>query len=131
MNPIDPVKLNIADFVPLDRTENDRVIRLEEYYHDPSIFSDISQSKAPKLNEIFESIKEDLKKEELQQSDSSSDSNESDNLTNDETTDAVNNILAVIKEFPSVNPSFDNSGKSSPSKDFSKNHRKIIDIHND
>ncbi len=78
-----------------------RIIRLEECYQHPELFSDEGELKSHKLCDICQSIKEDIKREDLDAedagSDSSSSSSECDMLTGEEEAAVVKKILEAIQ----------------------------------
>lgn len=76
-----------------------KVIRLEDIYEDPEMFIN-KRTKAPKIKDLINSIREDIKKEELEgtESDSSSSSSGEETLTKEEEATLVKTMLLSMKE---------------------------------
>ena len=75
-----------------------KVIRLEEISEHPELFADTRPVKQFKMNDLFNSIKEDIKREQLEDAEENSDSSSSecDMLTGEEEATVINGILTAI-----------------------------------
>lgn len=95
--PPEEEKQDIEQNNPNDSTAR-KVIRLEETSEHPELFADNKPTKIYKMNDLFNSIKEDIKREQLEDAEEGSDSSSSecDMLTVEEEANVMNGILNAI-----------------------------------
>eukprot|EP01022_Parablepharisma_sp_SALTPOND_P016608 TRINITY_DN2476_c0_g1_i1.p2 TRINITY_DN2476_c0_g1~~TRINITY_DN2476_c0_g1_i1.p2 ORF type:complete len:489 (-),score=56.62 TRINITY_DN2476_c0_g1_i1:4618-6084(-) len=103
-----------------------KIIRLEDCYQHPELYTDVPERKVHKMRDICKIIKEDIKREEIEDygSDSSSSSSECEMLTGEEEANVIGNILSAIQGFPQENSGTEKS--LSPPKEQEKGGSKVF-----